>query len=313
MKCEWVRANLLLYMYDELADDARFELEQHLERCAACARERAATREFKETMSAALPVAEPAPNLLAASRMRLQEALETAERPGWWHHLAFDLGHLFSRTRFSPALASVIFIAGVAAGIGSTYKLVSQERGNVAAVAGDGTQPMESSIAGIRAITQQPGSNKVEIKYDTVSTQSTEGSLNDVRIQQLLLYAARNNYNSGVRLDSVDLLTQNPDNMQTREALIYALRYDTNPGVRLKAIDGLRAYVKQDVRVRDAMLEALLNDGNLGVRTEALHLLEPVSADSSVRQALLRLAREDKNQFIRSRSRMVLAQLPEID
>src|SRR5947209_1647219 len=123
MKCEWVKANLLLYIYEELADDARFELEQHLERCPACAGELASARGFKETMSAALPVAEPTPNLLAASRMRLQEALETAERPGWWHHLAFDLGHLFQRARFSPALASVIFIIGFAAGIGSTYKL----------------------------------------------------------------------------------------------------------------------------------------------------------------------------------------------
>jgi len=32
-----------------------------------------------------------------------------------------------------------------------------------------------------------------------------------------------------------------------------------------------------------------------------------------VRQTLLRLAREDKNQYIRSQSRNVLAQLPEID
>ncbi len=32
--------------------------------------------------------------------------------------------------------------------------------------------------------------------------------MNDQRIQQLLLFAARNNYNSGVRMDSVDLLTQ---------------------------------------------------------------------------------------------------------
>ena len=58
--------------------------------------------------------------------------------------------------------------------------------------------------------------------------------MNDQRIQQLLLFAARNNYNSGVRMDSVDLLTQKPDVSQVRDALIYALRYDTNPGVRLK-------------------------------------------------------------------------------
>ena len=90
--------------------------------------------------------------------------------------------------------------------------------------------------------------------------------MNDQRIQQLLLFATRNNYNSGVRMDSVDLLTQTPNDAHVREALLYALRYDSNPGVRLKAIEGLGAYVKDDVRVRDAVLEALANDSNPGLR-----------------------------------------------
>ena len=102
--------------------------------------------------------------------------------------------------------------------------------------------PVESSvISGIRSVTQEPGSNQVHIKYDTVSSQEAEGSLNDQRIQQLLLFAARNNYNSGVRMDSVDLLSQQPQDMRAREALLYALRYDSNPGVRLKALDALGA------------------------------------------------------------------------
>ena len=37
MKCEWVKENILFYVYNELADDARYELEQHLARCADCA------------------------------------------------------------------------------------------------------------------------------------------------------------------------------------------------------------------------------------------------------------------------------------
>ena len=39
MKCEWVQENILLYVYNELADDARYELEQHLGRCPNCAAE----------------------------------------------------------------------------------------------------------------------------------------------------------------------------------------------------------------------------------------------------------------------------------
>jgi anti-sigma factor RsiW len=309
MKCEWVQENIMLYIYNELADDARYELEQHVARCTACAAELKAGRKFHATVSQ-FPVEEPTPNLLAASRMRLQESLETAEQGGFWRRLTFDPAAWLHQIRFSPALAAAILMVGFGGGVGATYQMLHNRATSIAEPA---AAPAESSIAGIRSVTQDPGSDQVHIKYDTVSTQETQGSLNDQRIQQLLLFAARNNYNSGVRMDSVDLLTQTPNDSHVREALIYALRYDSNPGVRLKAIDSLGPYVKDDVRVRDVVLEALMNDSNPGVRTEALRLIEPVKADSSVRVVLKKLAESDQNQYIRSEARSVLAQLPEID
>jgi hypothetical protein len=310
MKCEWVKENVLLYVYNELADDARYELEQHLARCADCTAELKTTRKFHAMLSE-LPVEEPSPNLVAASRMRLQEGLETAEQGRFWHRLIFDPAAWLRQIRFAPALTAAIFIVGFAGGIATTYKVVSGNGGSISSV--PVIAPAESSITGIQSISQDPGSNHISIKYNTVSTQEAQGSLNDQRIQQLLLFAARNNYNSGVRMDSVDLLTQEPNNTHVREALIYALRYDSNPGVRLKALDGLGPYVKSDPRVRDAMLETLVQDANPGARTEALHLLEPVRADSSVRLVLQKLAQSDQNQYIRSQARITLAQLPEFD
>ena len=312
MKCEWVKENVLLYVYNELPDDARYELEQHLARCADCSAELKTTRKFHALLSE-LPVEEPSPNLVAASRMRLQEGLETAEQGRFWHRLIFDPAAWFRQVRFAPALAAAIFIVGFAGGIGTTYKVVSGNGGAAGIASGPAGAPVQSSITGIQSITQDSGSNHISIKYNTVSTQEAQGSLNDQRIQQLLLFAARNNYNSGVRMDSVDLLTQEPNNTHVREALIYALRYDSNPGVRLKALDCLGAYVKSDPRVRDAILEALVHDSNPGARTEAMHLLEPVRADSSVRAELQKLATSDQNQYIRSQARTMLAQLPEFD
>jgi hypothetical protein len=311
MNCDWVRQNITLHVYGELADDARHELEQHIARCADCAAELKAEQDFHALLSQQ-PSPEPAPNLLAASRMRLQEALETAEQGRFWHRLAFDPANWLRQVRFSPALASAILIVGFAGGVGTAYKVLAHQTPTVATTSAAPT-PAEAAITGIRSVTQEPGTNQIDIKYDTVSTQETQGSLNDQRIQQLLLFAARNNYNSGVRMDSVDLLTQKPDVSQVRDALIYALRYDTNPGVRLKALDGLGSFVKDDVRVRDVVLEALVNDSNPGVRTEALRLIEPVKADGSVRGVLMTLAAKDQSQYIKSQARTMLAQLPEID
>ncbi|MGA2359221.1 MAG: HEAT repeat domain-containing protein [Terriglobales bacterium] len=317
MKCDWVRQNILFYVYNELEDDARYEVEQHLARCPECATELKATRKFHTTLSQTV-VAEPTPNLLAASRMRLQEALETTRQGGFWHRLILEPATWLRQIRMSPALAAVIFIVGFGGGIGATYNFLVARGGEGVVTgslgSGNPSQPLESSaIAGIRSVTQEPGSNQVSIKYDTVLTQEAQGSLNDQRIQQLLLFAARNNYNSGVRMDSVDVLTQSPDDSRVREALMYALQNDSNPGVRLKALDGLSGFVRQDARVRDVVLRALVSDTNSGVRMLALRLAEPMKTDSNVRSVLTRVSRTDQNVSIRSQAHTMLAQMPEMD
>jgi len=310
MKCEWVKQNIVLHVYGELPDDARYELEQHVARCAECAAELKTEQEFYALLSQDR-AAEPTPNLLASSRMRLQEGLETAKQGSMWSRLAFDPTNWLRQVRFSPALASVILILGFSGGMLTAYRAIP--RGPQGPAAGPTPPSVEASIAGIDSVTPVPGTNQVSIKYNTLSTQEASGPLNDQKIQQLLLYAARSNYNSGVRVDSVDLLAQRSSDMQVREALIYALQNDTNPGVRLKSLGALGNYVKSDTNVRDAVLRALVNDDNSGVRIEALRLIEPVKADGSVRGVLMALSAKDTSTYIKSQARTMLAQLPEID
>ena len=315
MKCEWVRENIVLHVYGELADDARHELEQHVARCADCALELKAEQSFHALLSQDR-AEDPTPNLLASSRMRLQEALETAQQGAWWHKLAFDPANWLRQIRFSPALASAILILGFAGGVGTTYKIYgTRNLQNPGIVANNNTVTpgLEASVASIDSVTPVPGTDQVAIKYNTLTTQQYQGSLNDQQVQQLLLYAARNYNNSGVRVDSVNLLAQKSGDQQVRDALIYALQNDTNPGVRLKSLDALGNYVKADTNVRDAILRALLNDTNSGVRVEALRLIEPVKADGSVRGVLMALASKDQSTYIKSQARTMLAQLPEID
>jgi len=314
MKCEWVRENIVFHVYGELADDVRHELEQHVARCADCALELRAEQNFHELLSEDR-AAEPSPNLLAASRMRLQEALETAPQGSVWSRLPFDPASWLRQVRFSPALASVILILGFAAGMLTAYRMRPPVTvADTGLTSGSGSTPApDVAIAGISSITQNPNTNQISIKYNTVSPQEYAGPLNDQKVQELLLYAARSNYNSGVRVDSVGLLAQRSSDQQVREALIYALQNDTNPGVRLKSLDALGNYVKEDTNVRDAVLRALLNDDNSGIRVEALRLIEPVKADGSVRGVLMALAAKDQSTYIKSQARTMLAQLPEID
>ncbi len=312
MNCEWVKENVALYLYNELADDARHELEQHANRCEACAKELESMKAFQMTMSA-MPQLEVTPNLLASARMDLQEALETTSQARGWQRFALDPMAWIRQARFSPALAAVLLIVGFGGGVGTTYQVVKNQKGVPPVSVGEKHDMSQAAISGVRNVVTDPTTNQVTVEYERTLPEKMQGSMDDPNIQNLLLMAARTNYNSGVRMDSIDVLRQMPDDGRVREGLIFSLRYDSNPGVRLKALEALQGLVKQDIRVRNAMLEALLNDNNPGVRTGAMRALERVKDDTSVRQAFQQLSKDDPNQFIRSESRRMLATAQPMD
>jgi hypothetical protein len=311
MNCDWIKENVVLYVYDELPDDAKYEFEQHTRQCLKCRQEAESAFTFKNEMSAR-PAAEVSPNLLVASRLRLQETLEETVQSRGWQRFVFDATGWFHQLKLAPALTAAILMVGFAAGSLTTWRLLGTPASPNGADHNSQLNISPADIAGITSITPDPTSGKVAIKYDVVTPQMMEGAPEDPQIQQLLLMATRNTRNSGVRLDSIDVLTRQAEDNAVREALIYALRYDKNPGVRLKALDGLKTYVKDDVHVRDALVEALMHDENAGVRAEAITLLDPVRADMSVHEALQVLAQHDKDQFIRSESRRYLESTPNL-
>jgi len=316
MTCDWTKENVVLFIYGELADDAKFEFEQHVRHCLGCRRELDAAIEFKDAM-AAVPVKEVSPSFLAANRMQLQEALEHAEQSrNIFSSFIFDATGWFHQIKLAPALTAALLIIGFAGGVGTTYKMTHAEKSPIidsASNSGSSVQPVEANIANIDSITPAANSNQVQIRYNILQPQTLNGTTDDPRVRQLLLLAARNNRNSSLVLDSLDVLTRRPGDDEVREALVYALRYDKNPGVRLKVLDGLKGYVRDDVHVRDAVVEALLHDNNAGVRQEAISLLDPVKADTSVRSALTVLASRDPNKFIREESKRYLASMPHLD
>ncbi|MCU1254155.1 MAG: hypothetical protein JWM83_454 [Candidatus Angelobacter sp.] len=313
MNCDWTKENVVLYIYGELADDAKFEFEQHVRQCLGCRRELEAALELKDSMAAA-PVKEVSPSFLAANRMQLQEALEHAEQSrNIFSSFIFDATGWFHQIKLAPAMTAALLILGFAGGVGTTYRMMDAKKAPIAANGTIDVPATEANIAGIESITPTANSNQVQIKYNTLQPQILNGSSDDPRIRQLLVLAARNTRNPAIALDSIDVLTHGSEDNAVREVLIEALRYDKNPGVRLKSLDALKSYVRDDVHVRDAVVEALLHDNNAGVRQEAISLLGVVKADTSVRSALTVLADRDPNKFIRDESKRYLASMPHLD
>jgi hypothetical protein len=306
MKCDWVKENLVFYVYDELPDDARFEFMHHIQHCGQCKQELEAMQAFKSDMAAA-PEPEVSPNFLASSRMQLQEALEHAhQNRSVFGSFIFDFAGWMHQIKLAPALTAALLMIGFTGGAITTWKLNPQP--------GPTPSPIgEANIAGIQSVVTDTNSNKVTITYDTLRPQTYVSTPDDPRVQELLLLGTKNRSNSDVRLGSIGILKDQAQENQVRDVLVSSLRFDPNPGVRLSALGALKSYVKDDVRVRDAVLEALLHDNNPGVRQAAIGLLDPVKADTAVREALRNLAARDQDQFIRTQSQKYLESTPHLD
>jgi hypothetical protein len=320
MNCELAHERIVTAAYGELPDEQMHELERHMTGCPDCHRDREQLLAMK-ILADAHPVLEPPANLVARSRLRLEEALDALPPKRWYERLTQRMTNNFASIQAAPVAACLLLVVGAGAGSLGSYEFAQGRLAHAAAVRPVSTPVVDTppaEITNISSIVRQPNSEMVEVRYNQVVPQHMEGSLGDPKIQELLMLASENSASAGVRDDSVGLLAaecragHSCQAAGIRDALMVVLRYDKNAGVRLKALDGLEPYVAADTRVRDAVLEALMNDADPGIRTEAVNILEPVEADTSVRQVLHTVANSDQNPHIRTVSRQVLRLVPEI-
>ena len=320
MKCESAIESVILMNYGELPDELAGGLEQHLAECEACRGELEAMRLFEEQM-ALLPVLEPSPNLLAQSRMHLDDALDMIPPHGFVTRLRANFFRWIGNVQSAPALATLLVGVGFLAGnFTYRYQVAHEPKARPGAVYI--SHPAEGVVANVTGIVQTPNSELVQVNYNKVVPETVEGSLDSPEIRQLLLMGTNAAATDGVRMHSVALLTSEckaghgcqpqPDGKGIRHALMVSLRYDHDAGVRMKALEGLQQYVGQDQHVRDAVAEALMSDPDAEVRKTAIGMLEPVRSDSSVQQVLRTVSTQDASPYIRTASFQALQDTADI-
>jgi hypothetical protein len=311
MKCQSARDCIVLLNYGELPDELAGVLEQHLTGCEDCREELESFQRFEERL-ATLPVLEPSPNLLAQSRMRLDDALDMIPPHGFLTQLRTNFYRWVGNIQSAPALATLLLGVGFLSGnFLHRYQVMNAPKPSNQAVLTI-NHAAEGVIANVTSIQRTPNSELVQVNYNRLVPESMEGSLDSPEIRNLLLVGTRAAATDGVRMNSVSLLTSEckaghecqptADGKGIRHALMVSLRYDPDAGVRMKALEGLQQYVGQDQHVRDAVLEAVMHDSDAQVRQTAIAVLEPVQSDSSVRQVLRTVATQDANPFIRTAS-----------
>ncbi|HXM42422.1 MAG TPA: HEAT repeat domain-containing protein [Bryobacteraceae bacterium] len=306
MNCESVTKLIPLYFYGELPPEEEDCLEQHLDTCAACARQ----AESQRVLSAALDRRETQPSaaLLAECRHDLMRAVyrqgalvgqagslrPIANRPLHQSPLAAFGAWLPSLGPWRmPLGASALLALGfvtarlTAPGAAGPFSLASL------------TPDVISSIRSVQPAHEggQPG--EVQIVLDETRRRVISGQLNDTNIQRLMLAAAHDENNAGVRWESVDLLKSHSDSSPVRELLLNRVAEDPNAGVRLKALDGLKTFTG-DPDVRKVLAQVLMHDDNPGVRIAAVDALT-AHADDNMVGFLQSVVQKEDDTYVRRR------------
>ena len=300
MKCEEARHTLPLFLYGELSFEEEERLELHIDECAGCRialeRERSL---FKSLDAAEL---KPSRDLLENCRGELRSRLAHVERAegSFWNKLrqGFTIHFHFAPGWAQPAGLAAMLVVGFLAARMTPGSFPAPWRS-----AGVVAEPVSSRVRYV----EPTSSGKVQIVIDETRQRVLSGNLEDQSIQRLLLTAAKDPSDAGLRVESVDLLKSRPQSAEVRSALLYALQHDANAGVRLKALDGLRDFA-DDPQTRRTLTEVLLKDDNPGVRTQVIDLLIQHHSNAMV-GVLQELMMKEDNGYIRMRCQKALHEM----
>jgi hypothetical protein len=299
MKCDEVRTTLPLFLYGELSFEEEERLEVHIDECDGCRAELARAKALFQSLDAAEIT--PSPELLDQCRAELRQQLAhvVPERAGFWDKVrqGFTIHFHFAPGLAQPVGAVAMLIVGFMAARMMPQSLLSpfQSAGMV--------DPGTSRVRYVEPV----GGGKIQIVVDETKQRVLSGNVDDQAIQRLLLTAAKDPSDAGLRVESVDLLRSRPQSAEVRSALLYAVQHDPNSGVRLKALDGLKEFAN-DPETRQALTKVLLKDDNPGVRTQVIDLLMQHRSDAMV-GVLQELMGKEDNGYIRMRCQKALHEM----
>jgi hypothetical protein len=309
LTCPAAREQFAMLLYGELGFDDEERVESHLDACSEC---RGALQREK-VVHAAFDGIEitPAPSLLRECREDLrarlmeEDALPRPVRAGWWDKFVDGITlRPLNGGLMRPAGALTLIAVGFLA---ARMLPVRNFEGRPGYGAMSLAEPGASRVRYV-----EPASDgRVQIVLDETRQRIVSGRLDDQQIRGLLLTAAKDPTDPGLRAETVNILNGSAQSADVRDALVFALQHDQNAGVRLKAMEGLKPFAGQP-EVRTALAQVLLADSNPGLRTQAIDLLTGGNTPAATvdRQVVVTLQelmeRGEQLGYVRERCRRVL-------
>jgi len=306
-----VREMLQLYLYDELSEDDKRSVEEMLSTSSECRAELEDLKDFHRTLAHYHP-AGAVEQVLAEARKELNATIRhERSREPWLQKVSdFFADSVFTQYRLAfggLATLAVGFLLGYAVfySPGPETNPLFRETS-----AGSTVNQSESQLMNVRFLNQDNENGTVDLTFDAVTPMHVKGNVNDPRITSILARALVNERNPGIRLKTVNTISdqtkiQASTEKEVKSSLITVLKYDQNQGVRKEALNALQKFPIDDDIV-EAILYVLKNEKNTGMRIAAINCLDfskltGQSVDKDLLEMLKEKMQSDDNNYIRIR------------
>jgi hypothetical protein len=300
MTCSEAREKLSLYIYGDL-DFATEELfEQHLAACECCRAAIAEERRWHESVK--VNAIEPPLELLSKCRQELHDAVQVAQeaKEPLWLRCLDSLG--FRPTGWSMRIAMASLLVCLGFGLSRL-----SERWVPGPVFTDQMALIDPLRAHVRMI-EQGQDDRIQVVIDEIREHVVSGTRNDPLMRRFLLSALRDPADPAVRVDSLEVLKEDPGT-DVRDTLIDVAQHDSNSGVRLKAIAALERFAEAS-ETRRILVHVLAHDECPDVRSEAIDLLvasgDKAGFTSQMTETLQSAMRSDPDGYVRMRCQRAL-------
>jgi len=318
MNHEEIKNKLILFTYDEIPEGEKSILEEHLKNCDECKKELIQLHKLKNKIEPKISVER---NFLNEARLELRSALrKEINKQSFFEKIIDALKFIFIQN-YKFAFGSIaIFALGIFSGylIFKTNLTGQNSDQNLVRVNSKEILPSDMKINNVRFIDSDASDGEIEFAFDAIKPVSVKGKVSDEKIQKILIYSMLNEQNDGIRLASLNTISNQPiENIKAEDkiksALIKSAKFDKNPGVRREAVISLQKF-NYDNEIQNALLYVIENDENAGLRIIAINSLKTENKkEKNIDEEMLRVLKykseNDENDFIKFRAKSILSEV----
>lgn len=310
MKHENIKELLMFYCLNELDENQKKAVEEHLPNCPECSKELEHLRILADLIKQEKP-GELDEYELQHARIKLMDKLDELENKKKSWNLIKQITEHFKLKKLNPAIGFVFaLLIGYLFGFITPNFINNQNKTSTESL-NVGNTTGSLTIDNVTFLSSNPETGDVELGYTITKQVYYKGNFEDEQTKKLIAFAVTSSKNSGLKITGINVINNQKDKQyvndeKIKEALITAVKGDKNAGVRRQALITLGRF-KPDDLIIDTYLFVLTKDNNAAIRIEAINRLTEIKSegyyiDEKTKSIISERAEKDENKLVKIRA-----------